>query len=636
MLSFSFWDFFATGLPSSILVIVAISLIYKHLRYNTTKPLGWKEPRKILHKDSHKEVFLNKNNDRRKFTNKVANETYDAIVIGSGPAGLTTAALLSLLNWKVLVLEKNEAAGGGMHTFTDNRREFETGLHYVGHTADIKQLLDLVSIKPVKWQQQGTPKNGFTYDKITIGDKTIPLRAGFKRWFATFIHHFPDYNYELRKYLEAIQQVDHWQVQMFFKLKAIRLAPPWLIEKLQRWVCPVFFNMARVTVEEKLIELGIGAHTQLFAFLCGQYGDYGLMPSEASFFIHAAIVMHYMHGGSYPVGGPREITKNIIPTILNAGGDVRVQAAVTRVILRDGAVQGVTVNGTMNIYCPCVVSAIGLACLVKPPLSIPLPVTSTDTIVKKQHSKSPFPPMAVSRFPIPSGSFMFLFVTLNPECVDLLPTHNAWVYPSHDFESTERTLRENPDHKGLHATLTSFFIASGSAKQRSYLADDTTTGATTMIVMTSAFPEWYAEWAELPHNVLHVHTKYNAWKNAFGDRLLEEGLLTHYPELRPYVLSTSVASPLTMKHYGGSSEGEVYGMSTHPSRWCDHILLPFTRFKGLYITGQDILTPGIAGAVSSAELTANVIVGYGDSPSNLLTGHDLVVDIRAEQYANMR
>jgi all-trans-retinol 13,14-reductase len=47
---------------------------------------------------------------------------------------------------------------------------------------------------------------------------------------------------------------------------------------------------------------------------------------------------------------------------------------------------------------------------------------------------------------------------------------------------------------------------------------------------------------------------------------------------------------------------------------------------GLYLTGQDLITPGLAGALSSAELTANTIVGYG-TLADILTGRDLVGDL---------
>jgi all-trans-retinol 13,14-reductase len=53
---------------------------------------------------------------------------YDAIVIGSGMGGLTTAAILSKEGWKVLVVEKHYTAGGFTHVFKRPGYEWDVGI----------------------------------------------------------------------------------------------------------------------------------------------------------------------------------------------------------------------------------------------------------------------------------------------------------------------------------------------------------------------------------------------------------------------------------------------------------------------------------------------------------------------------
>lgn len=71
--------------------------------------------------------------------------------------GLTTAALLSRVGNKVLVLEQHDVAGGNTHTFEDHGYEFDTGLHYIGGEVGKKQsllgfLFHMLSLGQLKWQ----------------------------------------------------------------------------------------------------------------------------------------------------------------------------------------------------------------------------------------------------------------------------------------------------------------------------------------------------------------------------------------------------------------------------------------------------------------------------------------------------
>ena len=59
-------------------------------------------------------------------------EIVDAIVVGSGIGGLTTAAILAKAGRRVLFLEQHDQAGGCCHTFIDKNYEFDVGIHYIG------------------------------------------------------------------------------------------------------------------------------------------------------------------------------------------------------------------------------------------------------------------------------------------------------------------------------------------------------------------------------------------------------------------------------------------------------------------------------------------------------------------------
>ena len=77
-------------------------------------------------------LFLLLSFDIPGFLAKKVPENLDAIVIGSGISGLTTAVLLGRAGQKVLVLEQHDQAGGTCHTFIEKGYEFDTGMFTVG------------------------------------------------------------------------------------------------------------------------------------------------------------------------------------------------------------------------------------------------------------------------------------------------------------------------------------------------------------------------------------------------------------------------------------------------------------------------------------------------------------------------
>ena len=68
----------------------------------------------------------------RYWNKKTPEQTWDAIVIGSGMGGMTTAAMLAHFGKKVLVLEQHYVPGGFTHTFRRKGYEWDVGVHAVG------------------------------------------------------------------------------------------------------------------------------------------------------------------------------------------------------------------------------------------------------------------------------------------------------------------------------------------------------------------------------------------------------------------------------------------------------------------------------------------------------------------------
>ena len=68
------------------------------------------------------------------------------------------------------------------------------------------------------------------------------------------------------------------------------------------------------------------------------------------------------------------------------------------------------------------------------------------------------------------------------------------------------------------------------------------------------------------------------------------------------------------------------GRSASPSRWLCPDLSPYTPVGNLLLTGQDIVTLGLTGAIASGYLTANVLAGYG-CWENIVLQREIVDDL---------
>jgi len=70
-----------------------------------------------------------------------------------------------------------------------------------------------------------------------------------------------------------------------------------------------------------------------------------------------------------------------------------------------------------------------------------------------------------------------------------------------------------------------------------------------------------------------------------------------------------VSTPLSTRHFTNYARGEIYGLAHDPARFEARALRPRTPVPGLWLTGQDVCTCGIGGAMAGGYLTASAIAG---------------------------
>ncbi|MCB1657129.1 MAG: NAD(P)/FAD-dependent oxidoreductase, partial [Pseudomonadales bacterium] len=134
------------------------------------------------------------------------NGDYDAIVIGSGIGGLTAAACLSHLGYKVAVFEQHYTAGGFTHSYCRNGYEWDVGVHYIGDmgvkTTLARRLFDFITDEQLQWAALDD-----CYDRIFLGEDHFDLVAGRDNFRNNLIQRFPQEKAAIDEYLVRLNKV---------------------------------------------------------------------------------------------------------------------------------------------------------------------------------------------------------------------------------------------------------------------------------------------------------------------------------------------------------------------------------------------------------------------------------------------
>lgn len=504
---------------------------------------------------------------------------FDAIVIGSGIGGLTTAALLSRFNRKkVLVLEQCFNPGGQTQSFQRKGGfVWDTGLQYVGEMAEGqlgKVVFDYITECSLFWRKISSPLERYYFPDFNFDVPDKP-----QEYFNHLSTLFPKEKKALYQYFHDMKSIRNWALR--FWLNGSFPYPLVILNKIWNFLPR---NTAMMTTSQYMNTFF--RDDRLKAILTAQWGTYALPPEKSLFAIHAFITYHFLHGAWYPEGGSGALFKSIMPVIKKSGGKMLLNTSVKNIIINShNEATGVKAlrltSGSYEeiaAHAPIIVSGIGINETITGLLNNN---TSNNSLKEETNHGT-------------SCVMLFTALSRNPEEIGLRDS-NYWIYDDKDFNA----LFQNKGTLASSYTPNHCWLSCPSLKNPHAKAH-------TAILVYFIDENHFASWKDKPWN--NRGEDYLKLKNKIGDALVQF-INNRFPGFKEIVTSYEVSTPLTIRHFLKKYQGAMYGIPPELTRFSTSRYRPKSGIKNLYFTGGDAFCSGIVGAMWGGVSSAAVING---------------------------
>ncbi|MDP3104917.1 MAG: NAD(P)/FAD-dependent oxidoreductase, partial [Candidatus Methanoperedens sp.] len=318
---------------------------------------------------------------------------------------------------------------------------------------------------------------------------------------------------------------------------------------------------------------------ELKAVISSARGYVGSPPSKVSALYYAAMLMSYHEGGAwYPRGGYQKLADAFVNAFETHGGELLLNAEVTKIIIEKGKAKGVRLKDGREIEGVLVVS-------------------NSDTrftflnLVGEEHLKKKFADRIRNAELSSTGIVVHLGVKMDLEKMDL---NYGTIFL--DIDGTGN--RFLPDGK---SSIRSVGISVPSLHDKNLAPE----GCHSMdIIVTPAPYDFENKW----FNDNGKRTEaYRRLKEEVADKMIKAAEVL-IPGLSRNIVVKDIATPLTYERYTLSSNGCWYDLAQTPPQSGINRFVHSKIIKNLFFAGSKSLGGGMNAAVRGGYMTANKIL----------------------------
>jgi len=441
---------------------------------------------------------------------------YDAVVIGAGCGGLTSAVTMAQNGLKVLLLEKHNVPGGCAQSFCRGRFEFEASLHQLSGVGEetnpgpVRQLLE----KTGALDKVSLLQENLLYQVKIEGGEEIDMPADRDGILHELTRHYPQDREEIEIFMEFIYQFTY-ERSACVSGNDTEAGP----DKY-----PLFFKYGLRDTQSVLDEF---LSNPVLHICFGSYIGYmGLPAGQLPFSELISTFLAYVEYKPYHfAGGSQAMSNALVSCFTEAGGEVIFNCGVEKIIIEDGEARGVITEAGDRYSSSLVISN---ASTVNTYLHMIDPGHVTSGFINDINSKR----LGVSAVTV--------YLGLDCEASELgISAPLSFLYGR---DTGIDDMYGNPHEDAEVCCLTCY-----SAIDPGFSPPGTSQIA--VIVLQEAEP-----WLSIPPNE-YTDTKYR-----YADSVL--CLVEKFcPDLRDHIEEVNISTPITHMRYLGTPGGSIYGFA---------------------------------------------------------------------------
>jgi all-trans-retinol 13,14-reductase len=503
---------------------------------------------------------------------------YQAIVIGSGAGGLSSALSLSRNGFSVLLLEAMPSFGGYLNPFSRKPYKFDPGLHYLGELGKGEQFWSLLDTLGIVDKVRFIELDPEGFDRYVFGDYEFRLCKGKERFKEKLLKAFPKEERGITRFLEVSDKIAK-AMQASMSMAGGFLAMLGFLLKH-----PVMLKYSRIPYQKLLDE--VTSDKRLQAVLSGYSGTYGLPPQRASIIISMLVLNHFLTGAYYPQGGSGTFRDAFLDALRNHGTEMKNNTRVERVDKKGKEFSVKTESGqtyTTRVVISDADPTITLGKLINPQI-VPSKIRKKVQLLR------------------PSAGAFSAFIGTDLD-LPSLGISNANIHHHEDFDVNR--LYETMTAPSLQEAVPFFFLTSPSVKDPQ--GGHAPPGQHTIEIFTGISYSVFEKWRSSPS--MKRGEEYDILKERIGKRLVKAAE-KYIPNLSEHLEHVEYATPLSNEYWVNAVKGGNYGPEETPDQMGPGRFSSFTAgIEGLFLVGAGTLGGGIMACVASGLLAGEKAAG---------------------------